>query len=117
MMQNLLLFCGEIDRCHFFRLPRRASIMLMPSCDAQCKRSVVAGRQIFCNVSCKEAKYLANAANALLFTISQKLNILLDAILSGHLAALQAFPRFLLKFREGEGSKKRDCGGGHELVQ
>ena len=52
---------------------------------------------------------------------SKKLYILilvvLNAILSGHLAALQAFPRFLLKFREGEGSKKRDCGGGHELVQ
>ena len=43
--------------------------------------------------------------------------VVLNAILSGHLAALQAFPRFLLKFREGEGSKKRDCGGGHELVQ
>ena len=48
---------------------------------------------------------------------SKKLYILLNAILSGHLAALQAFPRFLLKFREGEGSKKRDCGGGRELVQ
>ena len=69
MMQNLLLYCGEIDRRHFFRLPRRASIMLMPSCDAQCKRSVVAGTQIFRNVSCKVANYLANA---LFFTIFQK---------------------------------------------
>ena len=69
-----------------------------------------------CNVSRKVANFIANAL-LFLFAIFQKLYILLDAILSGHLAALQAFPRFLLKFREGEGSKKRDCGGGHELVQ